>query len=142
MRWNTEVTEVRGDMTVTELALRDTATGEASTLPVQGMFVAIGYKPNTDLFEGQLDLDARGYCKMAAEGDTRTNIEGVFVAGDVHDHLYRQAVTAAGDGCRAAIDAERWLESVGEIEASPPPTGSGLTLPAGRSPSAAARAAP
>jgi thioredoxin reductase (NADPH) len=118
IRWNTAVTEVRGDMTVQELALKDTQTGEESTLEVQGLFVAIGYKPNTDLFTGQLDLDARGYCKVAEDGDTRSNIEGVFVAGDVHDHKYRQAVTAAGEGCKAAIDAERWLESVGEIEAS------------------------
>lgn len=114
--WNREVTDVRGDMTVTQLALRDTATGDESTLDVQGMFVAIGYKPNTDLFRGQLDLDPRGYCKTADDGDTNTNVEGVFVAGDVHDHRYRQAVTAAGDGCKAAIDAERWLESIGEVE--------------------------
>ena len=118
VRWNTEVTDVRGEMTVTQLALRDTKTGEESTLDVQGLFVAIGYKPNTDLFRGQLDLDPRGYCKTADEGETTSNIEGVFVAGDVHDHKYRQAVTAAGEGCKAAIDAERWLESVGEIEAS------------------------
>jgi thioredoxin reductase (NADPH) len=114
--WNREVTDVRGDMTVTQLALRDTSNGEESTLDVQGMFVAIGYKPNTDLFKGQLDLDPRGYCKTAEDGDTNTNVEGVFVAGDVHDHRYRQAVTAAGDGCKAAIDVERWLESIGEVE--------------------------
>jgi thioredoxin reductase (NADPH) len=118
VRWNTEVTEVRGEMTVTQLALRDTQTGEESTLDVQGLFVAIGYKPNTDLFRGQLDLDPRGYCRTANEGDTATAIEGVFVAGDVHDHKYRQAITAAGEGCKAAIDVERWLESVGEIEAA------------------------
>ncbi len=118
VRWNTEVTEVRGDMTVQELAMRDTQSGEESTMPVQGLFVAIGYKPNTDLFRGQLDLDPRGYCRTASEGETATAIEGVFVAGDVHDHKYRQAVTAAGEGCKAAIDAERWLESVGEIEAA------------------------
>jgi len=116
VRWNTEVTDVTGDMTVSQLALRDTATGATSTLDVQGLFVAIGYKPNTDLFVGQLDLDERGYCMV--ESNTRSKIEGVFVAGDVHDHRYRQAVTAAGEGCRAAIDAERWLESVGETEAS------------------------
>jgi len=115
VRWNTEVTEVRGDATVTELALRDTQTGEESTLTVQGLFVAIGYKPNTELFAGQLDLDGRGYCLV--DNETRSKIEGVFVAGDVHDHRYRQAVTAAGDGCKAAIDAERWLESVGAAEA-------------------------
>jgi thioredoxin reductase (NADPH) len=109
------VTEVFGDMTVNRLGLRDTQTGEASDLDVQGLFVAIGYKPNTELFRGQLDLDPRGYCKTA-DGDTNTNVEGVFVAGDVHDHRYRQAVTAAGDGCKAAIDAERWLESIGEVE--------------------------
>jgi thioredoxin reductase (NADPH) len=96
--------------------LRDTVTGEESAMPAQGMFVAIGYKPNTDLFKGHLDLDPRGYCKTAADGDTNTNVEGVFVAGDVHDHRYRQAVTAAGDGCKAAIDVERWLESIGEVE--------------------------
>ena len=118
VRWNTEVTEVRGGMTVTELALRDTKTGKESTLGVQGLFVAIGYKPNTELFRGQLDLDPRGYCRTASDADTSTNVVGVFVAGDVHDHKYRQAITAAGEGCKAAIDAERWLESVGEIEAS------------------------
>jgi thioredoxin reductase (NADPH) len=116
VRWNTEVTDVRGDMTVTQLQLRDTANGDESTLDVQGLFVAIGYKPNTELFRGQLDLDPRGYCKTADDGDTNTMVEGVFVAGDVHDHRYRQAVTAAGDGCKAAIDAERWLESIGEVE--------------------------
>ncbi|MEO8251668.1 MAG: thioredoxin-disulfide reductase [Chloroflexota bacterium] len=116
VRWNSEVTDVRGEMTVNQLALRDTVSGEESTVDVQGLFIAIGYKPNTDLFAGQLDLDERGYCKI--EGGSQTKIDGVFVAGDVHDHLYRQAVTAAGDGCRAAIDAERWLESVGEIQVS------------------------
>ena len=116
VRWNTEVTDVRGDMTVQELSLRDTVTGKSSTLAVQGLFVAIGYKPNTELFAGQLDLDQRGYCIV--DGGTRTKVDGVFVAGDVHDHVYRQAVTAAGDGCKAAIDAERWLESVGETQAS------------------------
>jgi len=116
VRWNTEVIDVTGDMTVSQLALRDTVTGATSTLDVQGLFVAIGYKPNTDLFVGQLDLDERGYCMV--ESNTHSKIDGVFVAGDVHDHRYRQAVTAAGEGCRAAIDAERWLESVGETEAS------------------------
>ncbi|MGH2455465.1 MAG: thioredoxin-disulfide reductase [Candidatus Limnocylindria bacterium] len=118
VRWNTEVTEVRGDNTVQELALRDTVSGEESDLAVQGLFIAIGYRPNTELFKGQLDLDPRGYCRTASDADTSTNVEGVFVAGDVHDHKYRQAVTAAGEGCKAAIDAERWLESVGEVEAA------------------------
>jgi thioredoxin reductase (NADPH) len=114
--WNKEVAEVRGEMTVSSLMLRDTATGEESELPVQGMFVAIGYKPNTELFEGQLRVGEGGYLEIV--GETGSGIDGVFIAGDVHDHHYRQAVTAAGDGCKAAIDAERWLASVGEIEPS------------------------
>ncbi len=114
--FNKEVTEVRGEMTVSALQVRDTATGEESELAVQGMFVAIGYKPNTDLFTGQLDIGEGGYLEVV--GETGSKVEGVFIAGDVHDHHYRQAVTAAGDGCKAAIDAERWLASVGEIEAS------------------------
>jgi thioredoxin reductase (NADPH) len=114
--WNKEVAEVKGEMTVNALTLRDTATGETSELPVQGMFVAIGYKPNTDLFADQLRVGGGGYLEVV--GETGSGIDGVFVAGDVHDHHYRQAVTAAGDGCKAAIDAERWLASVGEIEAS------------------------
>ena len=115
--WNKEVAEVKGDMTVSSITLRDTTTGETSELPVQGMFVAIGYKPNTDLFAGQLTVGEGGYLEIV-DGETGSGVDGVFVAGDVHDHHYRQAVTAAGDGCRAAIDAERWLASVGEIEAS------------------------
>jgi thioredoxin reductase (NADPH) len=116
VRWNSEVAEVLGDNTVSGLRLRDTVTGEEDELPVQGLFIAIGYKPNTELFNGQLSVDERGYLKVVDE--TGSGIEGVFIAGDVHDHRYRQAVTAAGDGCKAAIDAERWLESVGEIEAA------------------------
>jgi thioredoxin reductase (NADPH) len=114
--FNKEVTEVRGEMTVSSVRIRDTATGEESELAVQGMFVAIGYKPNTELFTGQLDIGPGGYLEVV--GETGSKVEGVFIAGDVHDHHYRQAVTAAGDGCKAAIDAERWLASVGEIEAS------------------------
>ncbi len=116
VRWNSEVAEVRGGMTVDSLLLRDTASGEQTELPAQGLFVAIGYKPNTDLFLGQLELDERGYLRV--QDETGSAIEGVFIAGDVHDHRYRQAVTAAGDGCKAAIDVERWLESVGEVAAS------------------------
>ena len=116
VRWNTEVTDVRGEMTVSSLGLRDTVTGEESELPVQGLFIAIGYKPNTDLFAGQLKIGEGGYLEVVDE--TGSGIEGVFIAGDVHDHRYRQAVTAAGDGCKAAIDAERWLASVGAIEAA------------------------
>jgi thioredoxin reductase (NADPH) len=114
--WNKEVAEVRGEMTVSSLGLRDTESGETSDLEVQGLFIAIGYKPNTDLFEGQLDIGPGGYLDVV--GETGSRVEGVFIAGDVHDHHYRQAVTAAGDGCKAAIDAERWLASVGEIEAA------------------------
>ena len=91
-------------------------------LAVQGLFVAIGYEPNTDLFAGQLTIGEGGYLEIV-DGETDVGIPGVFVAGDVHDHHYRQAVTAAGDGCGAAIDAERWLASVGEIETSTPRTG-------------------
>jgi thioredoxin reductase (NADPH) len=116
VRWNTEVAEVRGEMTVNQLLLRDTKSGDESTLDVQGLFIAIGYKPNTDLFVGQLEVGEGGYLEVV--GETGSRVEGVFIAGDVHDHHYRQAVTAAGDGCKAAIDAERWLASVGEIEAS------------------------
>jgi thioredoxin reductase (NADPH) len=115
--WNKEVAEVRGEMTVNAITLRDTTTGETSDLAVQGLFVAIGYRPNTDLFADQLAVGEGGYLEIV-DGETGSGVEGVFIAGDVHDHHYRQAVTAAGDGCRAAIDAERWLASVGEVEAS------------------------
>ena len=107
-RWNATVEEVLGDDLVTGLRIKDTVTGEESELPVQGLFVAIGHKPATSLFEGQLDLDPAGYV-VVAPGSTRTSVEGVFAAGDVADSIYRQAVTAAGTGCMAAIDAERWL---------------------------------
>lgn len=113
---NREIAEVRGEQTVSSLLLRDTQSDEQSELAVQGLFVAIGYKPNTDLFIGQLELDERGYLRVVDE--TGSAIAGIFIAGDVHDHRYRQAVTAAGDGCKAAIDAERWLESVGEAQHS------------------------
>ena len=114
VRWNAEVLEVVGSQSVEAIRLRDTETGEESTLSVQGVFIAIGYRPNTEIFREQLETDERGYLKVVDE--TGTRIEGVFVAGDVHDHRYRQAVTAAGDGCKAAIDVERWLESVGAHE--------------------------
>ena len=110
--WDTEITEVLGENEVTGLRLHNVKTGEESTLPVQGFFLAIGHQPNTDLFKGILDMDKVGY--IVPVEHTMTNIPGVFAAGDVTDHRYRQAVTAAGDGCRAAIDAERWLESLGE----------------------------
>ena len=107
-KWNSEVAEVLGDNKVTGLRLRDTQTGEQSKLPVDGMFVAIGHDPRTELFTGQLDMDKEGYL-LVDQPSTRTNIDGVFACGDVVDHTYRQAVTAAGTGCAAALDAERWL---------------------------------
>ncbi len=110
--WDTEVTEVLGENEVTGLRLHNVKTDEESILPVQGFFLAIGHKPNTDLLKYTLAMDKVGY--IIPVEHTMTNIPGVFAAGDVTDHRYRQAVTAAGDGCRAAIDAERWLESLGE----------------------------
>ena len=107
-KWNSEVAEVLGDSKVTGLRLRDTRTGEESTLGVDGMFIAIGHDPRTELFKGQLDMDKEGYL-LVDQPSTRTNLDGVFACGDVVDHTYRQAVTAAGTGCAAALDAERWL---------------------------------
>jgi thioredoxin-disulfide reductase len=108
VRWNAEVVEVVGNGTVEAVRVRDTVTGETEDIPASAMFVAIGHTPNTGLFAGQLTLDEDGY--VVADG-TRTNVEGVFVSGDVQDRVYRQAVTAAGSGCMAAMDAERWLEA-------------------------------
>jgi thioredoxin reductase (NADPH) len=110
--WNKQVEDVLGEGTVTGVKLRDVETGEVSELEVGGVFVAIGHVPNTDVFDGQLDLDEAGYIEVTAPG-TATSVDGVFAAGDVVDHTYRQAVTAAGTGCAAAIDAERWLEAHG-----------------------------
>jgi len=107
-RWDSEVIEVLGETKVTGVRLRNTKTGEESTLPVQGMFVAIGHDPRTELFAGQLAMDDEGYL-IVEQPSTRTGVDGVFAAGDVVDHTYRQAVTAAGTGCAAALDAERWL---------------------------------
>ena len=113
---NTAVDEVLGDSKVEGLRLRDTATGDTTELGVQGLFVAIGYRPNTEAFRDWLEVGKDGY--LVVHDETRSKIDGVFIAGDVHDHRYRQAVTAAADGCKAAIDAERWLESQGITEAS------------------------
>jgi len=109
MRWNSIVTEIHGDDLVSGATLEDTVTGETSEIPIDGVFIAIGHKPTTDLFVDKLDLDENGYLLIADGVGTRTSVEGVFAAGDVVDHVYRQAVTAAGTGCMAAIDAERWL---------------------------------
>jgi thioredoxin reductase (NADPH) len=109
MRWNSIVTEIHGDDLVSGATLEDTVTGESSEIPIDGVFIAIGHKPTTDLFVDKLDLDENGYLVIADGVGTRTSVEGVFAAGDVADHVYRQAVTAAGTGCMAAIDAERWL---------------------------------
>jgi thioredoxin reductase (NADPH) len=111
IHYNTTVAEVLGDAHVEALRLRDTATGGERVMPAEGLFVAIGHRPNTDVFRDWLDVDPKGY--LVVRDGTGSKIDGVFIAGDVHDHRYRQAVTAAGDGCRAAIDAERWLEAVG-----------------------------
>ncbi len=106
---NAAIDEVLGDTKVEGLRVRDTRTGELREMPIEGLFIAIGHKPNTDVFAGWLDTDEKGY--LVAHEHTSSRIPGVFIAGDVNDHRYRQAVTAAGDGARAAIDAERWLES-------------------------------
>jgi thioredoxin reductase (NADPH) len=108
--WDSVVTDIAGDTKVEGLHLRNTVSGEESFLPVTGVFVAIGHAPNTTLFQGQLDTDDAGYL-VTASGSTATNVAGVFACGDVQDHTYRQAITAAGSGCMAAIDAERWLEA-------------------------------
>jgi thioredoxin reductase (NADPH) len=108
--WNREVVEIMGDGAVTGVRLRDTVTDEASERPIDGVFMAIGHTPNTELFGEWLELDAEGYI-VVQEPRTPTSIEGVFAAGDVTDRIYRQAVTAAGQGCKAAMDAERFLEA-------------------------------
>ena len=107
--WDHVTVELLGDARLTGARVKHVTTGEESVLPVTGLFVAIGHVPNTDLFRDQLDMDAVGY--LQTHDGTKTNVEGVFACGDVQDHVYRQAITAAGSGCMAAIDAERWLEA-------------------------------
>lgn len=114
---NAEPVEVLGETSVTGLVVRDTVTGELSTLPVTGMFVAIGHDPRSGLVAGQVDLDDAGYVQVKSP-TTYTSVEGVFAAGDLVDHTYRQAITAAGTGASAAIDAERWLAERGDITAN------------------------
>lgn len=113
--WDTVVTDVVGDTKVERLQLRNVVTEEVSELDVAGLFVAIGHVPNTDIFKGQLDMDENGYLRTHA--GSKTDVEGVFACGDVQDHVYRQAITASGSGCMAAIDSERWLEAQGEAPA-------------------------
>jgi thioredoxin reductase (NADPH) len=110
IRWNSRVTGILGDDRVQGVRLADTINGSEATLPVTGLFVAIGHRPNTSLFEGQLDTDEAGYL-ITDPGSTQTNVAGVFACGDVQDSTFRQAITAAGSGCMAAIEAERWLEA-------------------------------
>ncbi len=107
-RWNASVIDVLGDNKVTGVKVRDNISEEESVIELSGLFVAIGHEPNTSLFKGQIELEDNGYVRTF--GGTRTNVDGVFACGDVQDHHYRQAITAAGSGCMAAIDVERWLE--------------------------------
>lgn len=110
IHWNTRVGELHGESKLEGVTLVDTVSGETRALAVTGLFIAIGHKPNTGLFTDVLEMEDSGYL-LTREGSTRTNIEGVFACGDVQDHTYRQAITAAGSGCMAAIDCERWLEA-------------------------------
>lgn len=114
VHYNTETLEILGDDAVTGARVKNNATGEETTLDVTGFFVAIGHKPNTDIFKGWLDMDENGYL-ISVPGRSLTNVPGIFVSGDAQDHIYRQAVTAAGSGCMAALDAERYLTEHGII---------------------------
>lgn len=110
--WNTETDEILGEKTVEAVRIKNSKTGEKTEVPVKGFFVAIGHTPNSEIFKGFIDMDEAGYIKTVP-GTSKTNIEGVFAAGDVQDKIYRQAVTAAGSGCMAALDAERYLSEKG-----------------------------
>jgi thioredoxin reductase (NADPH) len=109
-KWNSQVVELKGESQLAGVVLKDTVTGELSNLDVTGLFIAIGHQPNTKLFSGVLDMEDSGYL-LTRSGSSYTNVPGVFACGDVQDHTYRQAITAAGSGCMAAIDCERWLEA-------------------------------
>jgi thioredoxin reductase (NADPH) len=111
--WNKKPVDVLGDASITGVRLEDTKTGENSDLPVNGLFLAIGHTPATAFLKGQLELDRKGYIRLAEPYRSTTSVEGVFAAGDVVDSVYRQAITAAAMGCKAAIDAERWLADQG-----------------------------
>ena len=114
--WNSQVIDILGEEKVTGVKIKDTVTGDEKNLELTGLFVAIGHVPRSELLIGQIDLDANGYVKTQSES-TKTNIEGVFACGDLVDHVYRQAITAAGTGCQAALDAERFLASQGIFSA-------------------------
>ncbi|GIG20702.1 thioredoxin reductase [Cellulomonas chitinilytica] len=118
MAWNSEVVAIHGDAKVTGVTLRDTVTGETREHPATGVFVAIGHVPRTELVVGQVDLDEDGYIEVVGR-TTKTNLEGVFACGDVVDHTYRQAITAAGSGCAAALDAQHFLASLGDSVSHP-----------------------
>lgn len=107
--WNSQVAEIQGEGRLSGVILKDTLTEATRSLPVDGLFIAIGHRPNTDLFKGHLDLKENGYL-VTEPNSSLTKVPGVFACGDVQDDYYRQAITAAGSGCMAAIDAERWLE--------------------------------
>jgi thioredoxin reductase (NADPH) len=112
MYWNTETDEILGEKTVEAVRIKNNKTGEKQEIPIKGFFVAIGHTPNSEIFKGFIDMDEAGYIKTIP-GTSKTNIEGVFASGDVQDKIYRQAVTAAGSGCMAALDAERYLSEKG-----------------------------
>lgn len=111
--WNSTVVDVLGESTISGLRLKDLKSAAQRDLPVKGLFLAIGHTPNSEIFKGQITLDEKGYVELPHAPSTRTSAEGVFAAGDLADHVYRQAVTAAGTGCQAALDAERWLAAQG-----------------------------
>jgi thioredoxin reductase (NADPH) len=112
MYWNTETDEILGEKTVEAVRIKNIKSGEKQEIPIKGFFVAIGHTPNSEIFKGFIDMDDAGYIKTVP-GTSKTNLEGVFASGDVQDKMYRQAVTAAGSGCMAALDAERYLSEKG-----------------------------